>query len=155
MNTSKITLEASYPLVELCLLADLPLRTVRYYVQVGLVDKPEGGTRAARYDAKHLEQLLLIKKWTAAGVSLERIRELLRGEDAPIPPRPVQVGAITVCSHIRLADGVELVIDPSRAAWSPEQLRLFVKGALDLLNQMQEEAANKSAEENIKSKASK
>ena len=50
----------SYPLADLCVLADLPLRTVRYYVQIGLVDRPEGETRAARYGARHLEQLLQI-----------------------------------------------------------------------------------------------
>ena len=69
-----------HTLSELCVLADLPVRTLRYYVQNGLVDRPQGETRAARYGAKHLEQVLLIKKWTSAGVSLERIKALLHGE---------------------------------------------------------------------------
>ena len=56
-----------YPLADLCVLADLPPRAVHYYVQIGLVDRPEGEKRAARYGAAHLEQLLLIKKWTAGG----------------------------------------------------------------------------------------
>ena len=51
----------SYPLADLCVLADLTPRTVRYYVQIGLVDRPEGETRAARYGPPHLEQLLLTK----------------------------------------------------------------------------------------------
>ena len=44
---------------------------------------------AARYGARHLEQLLQIRKWTAAGVSLERIRELVTGElgGAPLTMR--------------------------------------------------------------------
>ena len=76
-----------YTLNELCSLVDMSIRTVRYYVQQGLVDRPEGETRAARYGQKHLDQLLLIKKWTAAGLSLDRIRELLAGEDAAVPER--------------------------------------------------------------------
>ena len=28
----------SYPLADLCVLTDLPTRTIRYYVQIGLVD---------------------------------------------------------------------------------------------------------------------
>jgi DNA-binding transcriptional MerR regulator len=120
----------SFSLDELCVLTDLAKRTVRYYVQIGLVNRPHGETRAARYDAKHLEQLLLIKKWTAAGVSLERIRDLLQGESAPVPPRPRTPGAIEVCSHVLIADGIELVVDPARAKLSPEQLRQFVKGIL-------------------------
>lgn len=46
-----------YTLKELCAKVDLPIRTVRYYVQIGLIDKPEGETRAARYGDTHLDQL--------------------------------------------------------------------------------------------------
>lgn len=120
----------SYPLADLCVLADMPVRTVRYYVQTGLVDRPEGETRAARYGAKHLEQLLLIKKWSAAGVSLDRIKELLRGEQAPIPPRPRAVGSVEICSHLTVTDGIKVVIEPGRAGLSPEQVRSFVKGVM-------------------------
>jgi len=126
----------NYPLADLCVLADLPPRTVRYYVQIGLVDRPEGETRAARYGALHLEQLLLIKKWTAAGVSLDRVRELLQGEQAPIPPRPRAIGSIEVCSHLMVADGVEVVIEPGRAGLSPEQARNFVKGVMAVFTQV-------------------
>ena len=126
----------SYPLTELCVLADLPVRTVRYYVQIGLVDRPEGETRAARYSAHHLEQLLLIKKWTTAGVSLERIRDLLHGEQPPIPPRTRAVGSVEVCSHLTVADGIEVVIEPRRAGWSPEQVRSFIKGVMAVFAQV-------------------
>ena len=129
-------MDAEFTLNELCTLADLPVRTVRYYVQIGLVDRPEGETRAARYGRRQLEQLLSIRKWTAAGVSLERIRELLRGEDAPVPPRVRQPGSVEVCSHLLVADGVEVVIEPGRAALSPEQVRDFVKGVMALYGQV-------------------
>jgi hypothetical protein len=131
MNTE---ITHNYPLSDLCILADLPLRTVRYYVQIGLVDRPEGETRAARYGTTHLEQLLLIKKWTAAGVSLERIRELLHGEQAPIPPRTRAIGSVEVRSHLLVADGVEVVIEPERAGLSPEQVRDFIKGVMAAFN---------------------
>jgi DNA-binding transcriptional MerR regulator len=127
--------EQDYPLADLCVLADMTPRNVRYYVQIGLVDRPEGETRAARYGAKHLEQLLLIKKWTAAGVSLERIRELLQGEEAPIPARPAQPGSVEVCSHLKVADGIEVVIEPGRAGMTPEQVRHFVKGVMVAFSQ--------------------
>ena len=125
-----------YSLAELCVFADLPPRTVRYYVQIGLVDRPEGETRAARYGPRHLEQLLLIRKWTAAGVSLERIRELLQGEQAPVPPRARAAGTVEVCSHVTVADGVEVVIEPGRAGLSPEQVRSFVRGIMGLFAQI-------------------
>ena len=124
--------EPSYPLADLCVLADLSIRTVRYYIQIGLVDRPEGETRAARYGPRHLEQLLQIRKWTEAGVSLERIRDLLHGETAPVPPRPRLPGSVEVCSHLLVADGVELVIEPGRAGLSPEQVRRLVAGVMQV-----------------------
>lgn len=136
MKRSIPTELVNYPLADLCVLADMPVRTVRYYVQTGLVDRPEGETRAARYGAKHLEQLLLIKKWTAAGVSLDRIKELLRGEQSPIPPRPRAAGSVEVCSHLTVTDGIEIVIEPGRAGLSSEQVRSFVKGVMAVYAQI-------------------
>lgn len=117
---------------ELCILADTPVRTLRYYVQTGLVDRPDGGTKGAKYGARHLEQLLLIKKWSAAGISLERIKELLRGEETPVPAKARKAGSIEVCSHLFVADGVEVVLEPSRARLTPEQVRRFTKGVMGL-----------------------
>jgi DNA-binding transcriptional MerR regulator len=123
-----------YPLADLCVLADMSVRTVRYYVQIGLVDKPVGETRAAKYSARHLEQLLLVKKWTDAGVSLERIRELLHGAEAPVPVRARAAGSIEVCSHLTVVDGIEIVIEPGRAGLSPEQVRQFVRSVMQAYN---------------------
>lgn len=116
----------SFGVNELCLLAELPLRTVRYYIQQGLVDRPHGEKRGAWYDRHHLEQLLQIRKWSSAGLSLERIRELLQGEPPTVPERPKQVGAIQVRSHIWLGPGLELQVSAEDAGLSPEQLRQLV-----------------------------
>lgn len=129
-------MSTEYSLKEICGLADMPIRTARYYVQIGLVDRPEGETRAAKYGPKHLEQLVLIKKWTAAGVSLERIKELLQGSDAPVPPRPITPGSIEVRSHLTVADGIELVIDPERAGLTPGEVREFFTEVMALYAQI-------------------
>lgn len=131
----------TYVLSELCALADLPVRTVRYYVQQGLVDRPEGETRAARYSQKHLDQLLLIKKWTTAGVSLDRIRELLAGQATEVPERSRRRGSIEVVSRLCIADGLELVIEPSRAGMTPEQVRLFSRAVMRLFDEQQAQDA--------------
>lgn len=130
MDTETPSPAASYPLADLCVLADLPVRTVRYYVQIGLVNRPEGETRAARYGAVQLEQLLQIKQWTAAGLSLERIRALLQGESPPVAPSVQAIGSVEVKSHLLVANGVELVIEPNRAGLSPDQVRQFIQGVM-------------------------
>lgn len=126
----------TYLLSDLCSLVDLPVRTVRYYVQQGLVDRPEGETRAARYGVKQLEQLQLIKKWTAAGLSLDRIRELLNGEEPDVPARSRRRGTLEVVSRLTIADGVELVIEPSRAGLTPEQVREFSRQVMRVFDQV-------------------
>ena len=121
----------SLSLDQLCILAELPRRTVRYYIQIGLVDRPIGETRAAYYTDSHLQQLLTIRKWTDAGLSLERIRELLEGADPAVPPpRPRKAGSVEVMSHLIVADGVELVIEPGRAGLKPEEVRSLFKQVL-------------------------
>ena len=122
----------SWTLDELAALIDLPKRTVRYYIQLGLVDRPDGETRAARYGMRHAAQLQLIRKWTDAGLSLERIRELLAGEVPPVPPRPSAPGTVELRRHVTIADGVELVLDPTRAGLSPEETRELFNGAMAL-----------------------
>ena len=63
-----------FSLQQLVELTGLPLRTIRYYIQLGLVDRPEGERRTATYHQQHLQQLLSIKHWSDAGLPLERIR---------------------------------------------------------------------------------
>ena len=142
MNTVNNT--QTFSLDELCTLTDLTKRTVRYYVQIGLVSRPEGETRAAKYSPQHLEQLLLVKKWTAAGVSLDRIRELLQGGSAPVPERGRVPGSIEVCSHLHVAEGVELVIEPTRAGLTPEQLRHFVRAVMSAYEQINQDSTTKA-----------
>ena len=116
-------------LSELASLTELSRRTIRYYVQQELVAPPEGAGRGAFYTQAHLDVLLQIRKWQHAGLSLERIRELLNAQDDPnvIPPRPRSLGSVEVWSHIVVGDGLEVTLDPGRAGLSPEQVRAFAK----------------------------
>ena len=130
---------ATFTLDELAGLVDLPRRTVRYYIQIGLIDRPAGVGRGAHYGPRHAEQLVAIKKWQAAGLSLERIRELLapQGEAGLVPPlRPRQAGTVEVWSHLVVADGVELTLEPTRAGLTPEQVRELAQGVMALFHQI-------------------
>jgi len=134
----------SFSLDELCALAELPKRTVRYYIQIGLLPRPEGEKRGAHYLVSHLEQLLRIRKLTQSGISLDRIREVLSGEPAPVPARPRSAGTVEVWSHLVLSDGVELTIEPGRAGLSPEQVRRLFRSATQLYEEIRKENDNAS-----------
>ena len=120
----------TFSLDDLCTLTDLPKRTVRYYMQMGLVDRPIGETRAAHYLSQHLDQLLKVKQLTDAGISLERIAEIQNGEELPVPAKPRKPGDIQVRSHVHVAPGIELQISPEEADMSPEQIRALVKAVM-------------------------
>ena len=125
-------MEQEFSISELCTLADLTARTVRFYIQQGLVSRPTGEKKGAKYNKIHLDQLLSIKKWQAAGLSLERIRELLIEPDAnEVPLRPKWPGMVEVWSHLHIADGVELNIEPNRAGLAPEELRAFLRQVME------------------------
>lgn len=134
MNESK-----TFTLDEIAALAELPRRTVRYYIQSGLIDRPQGVGKGAYYTQRHVEQLLLVRKWQLAGLSLERIGELLRQQDTgPLPPTPRRPGTVEVWSHLVVDDGVELTLEPSRAGLTPEQVRAFFRAVTQAYAQIHE-----------------
>ena len=117
-----------YSIDELATLAGVTPRTVRYYIAEGLLDRPEGEKRGAHYLRRHLEQLLLIRRWTDAGLSLERVRELIAGAPEDPPRQRAMPGSVEVWSRMTLADGLEVHVEPGRAGLSPEQVRALVRG---------------------------
>lgn len=113
---------------ELSSLTGVTPRTVRYYIAQGLLTRPEGEKRGAYYQRRHLEQLLLVRRWTDAGLSLDRVRELIAGAPEDPPLRPASPGSVQVWSRVTVVDGLEVHVEPGRAGLSPEQLRALVRG---------------------------
>jgi DNA-binding transcriptional MerR regulator len=74
--------EGRYLIDELCTLTSFPRRTVRYYVQEGLVDPPAGRGRGGYYSDLHVAQLSRIRGLQEKGYRLDAIRGLL-GRSAP------------------------------------------------------------------------
>ena len=129
---------SDFSIDELCTFTELSKRTIRYYIQIGLVDRPEGETRGARYCRRHLEQLLSIRHWTQAGLSLERIRALLSGAAAP-PANRERIGTVEVWSHFVVADGVEVKLNPALTSLSPEQTKQFFMAVMAAYQQIKQE----------------
>jgi len=129
-----------YTFNELCSLVELPIRTVRFYIQKGLVSSPEGSRKGAYYTQKHLDELLAIRKWQRAGLSLERIRELMfEGVTEPghiPPPRGRRPGDLEVWSKLFVKEGLEIHLEPKMAGMSPEQVREFCRRVMVLADEL-------------------
>ena len=128
---AKLTFPSHFSIHDLATLASVPTRTVRFYIAEGLIDRPHGAKRGAWYEDRHLQQLLLIRRWTDAGLSLDRVRELQAGSPEEAPPQPVKPGMVEVWSRITLADAVEIQVEPGRAGMTPEQVRAFIQGVTE------------------------
>lgn len=124
---------------ELSILAGVTPRTVRYYIAQSLLDPPEGEKRGAHYLRRHLEQLLLIRRWTDAGLSLDRVRELIAGAPHDPPRRTTPPGTVEVWSRVTIADGLEVQLEPRRAGLTPEQVRAFIRGLTSLYRHIRAE----------------
>ena len=128
-----------FSLHELAALANVTQRTVRYYIVEGLLDRPEGEKRGAHYLRRHVEQLLLIRRWTDAGLSLDRVRELLAGAPEDPPRRAPPPGSVEVWSRVTVADGLEVHLEPGRAGLTPEQVRSFIRNLTALYREARTE----------------
>lgn len=69
--------DAAYTLSELCDLADVTPRTVRYYIAQGLLRSPGTSGPGARYDDGHLARLRLVRRLQREHLPLAEIRARL------------------------------------------------------------------------------
>jgi DNA-binding transcriptional MerR regulator len=138
LSNAPLPPEAARTLDELCALTQTPKRTVRYYIQLGLLDRPVGETRAARYGEAHLRRLLQIKQLSAAGFSLDRIRERLDGAalGADVYARPP--GTVEQWTTLVITEGLELSLDPNRTDLSPGQVRALFRDVLALYEEVKQ-----------------
>lgn len=112
---------------ELAELAGVSRRTVRYYVQRGLLPAPAGVGRGKHYDDAHLSRLKQIRAWQEAGEPLERIADRLDPQPV-VPARPV---AGEAWARVVLADGIELHVRHGRL--SDTQLHVLVASVRNTL----------------------
>lgn len=110
---------------ELAELGGVSRRTVRYYVQEGLIPTPYGVGRGSHYGPAHLEELLKVKAMQERGMTLETIRRRLSGEAATASMPMADVHALVPRSRwtrMELIPGVEIHISSRRRVPTPKEL---------------------------------
>jgi DNA-binding transcriptional MerR regulator len=117
--------DTRYAIGDLAELADVSRRTVRYYVQEGLLPAPFGVGRGNHYGREHLDQLLKVKALQESGRTLVEIRRLLHGkgrETARADSVAEQGVERTAYRRLTLAPGVELHVAGDVRLPSPAKL---------------------------------
>jgi DNA-binding transcriptional MerR regulator len=129
----------------LAALTGLTERTVRYYVGEGLLPPPLSRGRGPNFDESHLVRLRLVRAMQEAGNDLESIGAYLKELEAELAVSGASVesvlavwtgrseraamrerwsrryGAPEALTRYRLAEGVDLLIEPG-AALSPDRM---------------------------------
>jgi DNA-binding transcriptional MerR regulator len=67
-------------------------RTIRFYIQSGLLEPPAGRGRGGFYGERHLERLLRIRALQDRGLRLNAIRRMLEGGQPPASAPPGATG---------------------------------------------------------------
>jgi hypothetical protein len=114
---------------ELADLGGVTRRTVRYYVQEGLIPAPLGVGRGRHYGRAHLDRLLEVKAQQEAGLSLDDIRVRRTpahpgGRTGPRLPQPLPR---TTWRRFELAPGVELQVSHDIRLPAPGRLEELVE----------------------------
>ncbi len=121
--------------------AGVPGRSIRFYIQKGLLAGPEGEKRGAYYTEAHLADLLRIRRWQETGLSLDAIAGLLMARCEP-PVASLRAGAMEVRTHLILADGLELMVAPERARLTQAQLRVLFRQVKDAYAELRNTASH-------------
>ena len=111
-------------LAELADAAQLPARTIRFYIARGLLDGPVKAGRAAAYTPEHLARLEQIKKLQADGRMLSGIARILSGDTA-------ESDAVAPTPWLQFAPSEDVVVW-TRADMSPWRMKQ-IRAAIDQL----------------------
>jgi DNA-binding transcriptional MerR regulator len=121
--------EGRYGIEELADLGGVTRRTVRYYVQEGLLPPPLGLGRGRHYGEQHLERLLKVKALQEQGMPLAAIREAIDGGGR----KQAMAGAMaettptilprSAWSRLELVPGIEVNVSSAYRLPSPGRIR--------------------------------
>jgi len=126
--------ECYYGIKELAELGGVTRRTVRYYVQRGLLPTPLGTGRGPHYTSAHLERLIQIRQLQETGVPLAEVAARLDGIlQTPVSAPEVSPERSTWIRFV-LAEGVELHVRAGAVSFQPSQLERFVEAARQTLD---------------------
>jgi len=99
--------------------ANIPRRTIHFYIKEGLIPPPEGSRRNAQYGEEHLLRLQLIQILKEGShLRLEGIREILDGKS--VGEMRAQIAAL----ESELIDPLDLVAHTLRPPSAPEALKM-------------------------------
>ncbi|MDX2184306.1 MAG: MerR family transcriptional regulator [Gemmatimonadaceae bacterium] len=125
-----------YGIDELADLAGVSRRTVRYYVQRGLLPAPLGLGRGKHYSTEHLERLIQVRDLQEGGVPLSEIIDEYSADDGGVAMRPMpepRAPRQSTWTKVMLDDDVELLVRGRRL--EPRSLQRLIEALHTVLKE--------------------
>ena len=115
----------SYTIEELGELTGYTRRTIRYYVQEGLIDPPAGRGRGGYYYDSHVQQLLQIKSFQEKGIGITAMVALMKKEtketiEPVLPSREVMI-------RYEIVPGIEINISREMEIKEPKKILEIIR----------------------------
>ena len=128
-----------YSIEQLEELTGFARRTIRFYIQQGLVEAPFGARKTPRYTQTHVEQLLKVRQYKEAGLNLKRIAQLLTsGSDSNTGQEFIdKAGSVSLISRIQIGSGITLDIDRSQCSLNDDHIRNLASEIHSLITKFQ------------------
>lgn len=117
--------DLTFDLADLCDQAGVTARTVRYYIQQGLLPQPGAGREARKYGPAYLNRLRLIRQLQREHLPLAEIRQRLTGlsdadvEAASAPHSPTSAAAPSARDYLDQVLGPRAPASPSAVVAEP------------------------------------
>ena len=112
----------SYTIEELGELTGYTRRTIRYYVQEGLIEPPAGRGRGGYYYDSHIQQLLQIKSFQEKGIGITAMVALMKKEtiEPVLPSREVMI-------RYEIVPGIEINISREMEIKEPKKILEIIR----------------------------
>ena len=112
----------TYTIEELGELTGYTRRTIRYYVQEGLIDPPAGRGRGGYYYDSHIQQLLQIKSFQEKGIGITAMVSLMKKEtfEPVLPSREVII-------RYEIVPGIEVNISREMEIKEPKKVLEIIR----------------------------
>jgi DNA-binding transcriptional MerR regulator len=127
--------EPLFTIAEVAEKANVSRRTVRYYVQRGLIDAPVGRGRGSGYTQKHVEQIQRVLRLQREGLGLGAIEQLPPGTE---PAGQASGAPPALFLRLPLMKGVSLEVEGGNTLPAPDVLDRLAAACREILqNQTQ------------------
>ena len=132
-----------YSIGQLAELSGVSRRTVRFYIQSGLLKPPVGSGRGAHYTEEHLDALQKINTQKQNKLRLDKISEIITGQPDPVKDMPVPTSWV----RLQVCPGVEVHVQGGRYPVTPARIKKLQRFVHTLFGTVEDDSKGEDSDD--------